>query len=205
MLLWFIGAFGYYGVIIMTPVYFEKLIGNSGGNELYLETFVISCAELPGLLWATAIINLLGRKKTQSILFMSTGLCLILLALPSDPNNTWLMTIFAFGARASIMGATCATWTYTPEVYPTSCRTLAMGMCSSVGRLGGIVTPYIASILIRIYPSLPVGIYAGSCLIAAVVALLLPIETMGRKLVDHIPHVKTQTKKANGVQVGVDN
>jgi hypothetical protein len=62
-----------------------------------------------------------------------------------------------------------------------------LGICSSTARLGGMITPYIASVLIVVSPKLPVAIYSGSCLIATVIALLLPFETMGRKLKDHIP------------------
>ena len=35
---------------------------------------------------------------------------------------------------------------YTPEVYPTRVRALGLGMSSTVGRIGGIISPYIAQV-----------------------------------------------------------
>ena len=37
-------------------------------------------------------------------------------------------------------------YVYTPEVYPTSVRGTAMGYCSSVARIGAIVTPFVAQV-----------------------------------------------------------
>ena len=35
---------------------------------------------------------------------------------------------------------------YTPEVYPTSVRGTAVGYCSSVARIGAIITPFVAQV-----------------------------------------------------------
>ena len=35
---------------------------------------------------------------------------------------------------------------YTPEVFPTSVRGTAMGYCSSVARIGAIITPFVAQV-----------------------------------------------------------
>ena len=38
---------------------------------------------------------------------------------------------------------------YTPEVYPTTLRSIGVGSCSSMARFGAMLTPYIAQVLLR--------------------------------------------------------
>ena len=37
---------------------------------------------------------------------------------------------------------------YTPEVYPTTLRSIGVGSCSSMARFGAMLTPYIAQVLL---------------------------------------------------------
>ena len=43
-------------------------------------------------------------------------------------------------------GAFLAVFVYTPEVYPTKIRALGLATSSSLGRIGGMVSPYIAQV-----------------------------------------------------------
>ena len=38
---------------------------------------------------------------------------------------------------------------YTPEVYPTTLRSIGVGSCSSMARFGAMLTPYIAQVLLQ--------------------------------------------------------
>ncbi|KAG2385882.1 hypothetical protein C9374_003031 [Naegleria lovaniensis] len=180
--LWFIGALGYYGVVVITPIYFG---GNSKDIKSgYISTIIVSAAELPGLLLSYSIINSFGRKKTTAIMFLACGLCLACLMIPIPKVYNWLPTIYAVGARMSIMGASCVLWVYTPEVFTTNIRSLGTGVASSSARVAAMITPYIATVLIRINSVIPIAIYSGSCLFAFVITHLLPYETAGKSLAD---------------------
>ena len=48
--------------------------------------------------------------------------------------------------RATAIGVFQAVYVYTPEVYPTDTRAIAVGWCSSFARLGAITTPYVAQV-----------------------------------------------------------
>ena len=72
----------------------------------------------------------------------------------------------------------------TPEIYATSSRALGMGICSSIARIGAIVTPYVAQVLLHVNDYLTLSLYASTSLALAVLAILLPIETKGRALRD---------------------
>ena len=57
-----------------------------------------------------------------------------------------------------------------------------MGICLSSARLGAIVTPFVAQVLLHFSDYFTFSLYAGSCLACAALSMLLPIETKGRAL-----------------------
>ena len=75
-----------------------------------------------------------------------------------------------------------AAYVYTPEVYPTVLRSIGVGSCSGMARLGATLTPYIAQVLMKKSLHLAVGVYVSVALIAAFSCLLLPFETRGHEM-----------------------
>ena len=73
-------------------------------------------------------------------------------------------------------------WIYTPEVYPTEVRCLATGFLYGCGRLGAIVTPFVAVVLLDVSVYAGMGVYAICGLAAAIVAGFLPYETKGKSM-----------------------
>ena len=95
-----------------------------------------------------------------------------------------LLTFFLFVIRAFATGAFMVVYVYTPEVYPTNVRALGIGVGTSSARIGAILTPYAAQVLIILNDYATISLYAGVSLVLAIVAMLLPIETKGRILHD---------------------
>lgn len=60
-----------------------------------------------------------------------------------------MLTIILFVARGVIAGLFQAAYVYTPEVYPTSLRSVGVGGCSALARLGAMATPYVAQVCYR--------------------------------------------------------
>jgi len=148
-------------------------------NTDYKDIFITTGAELPGILITAAIIDRLGRKKTQALDFVVAGFfCFILFAC----SGRTMETIFLFCIRASITGAWQVCYVYTPEVYPTSVRSTAMGVCSSLARIGAMLTPYVAQVVVRSSVYLALSFYGIVSLFAAVASMMLPIETTGRQM-----------------------
>lgn len=54
-----------------------------------------------------------------------------------------------------------AVYVYTPEVYPTDLRAVALGSGSGSARIGAMITPYIAQVLLKRSLYAAVGVYAG--------------------------------------------
>ena len=51
-----------------------------------------------------------------------------------------------------------------------------------MARLGAMVTPFVAQVVVKTSLNLAIGLYGGVALLAVVASLLLPIETKGRAM-----------------------
>lgn len=198
LLLWLGAAWLYYGIVLLTTsllqynphcgVHNQHLSNSTSsceGNQLdngdYIKILWTSAAEIPGLLVTVVIIELLGRRLTMAIEFVACMVGFLLLFICTSES---LLTFFLFLVRAFTSGVFQAVYVYTPEVYPTNTRAFGMGVCTSAARIGAIVTPYVAQVLLHINDYVTLSLYAGSSLVLAVLAMLLPIETKGRALQD---------------------
>ena len=77
-----------------------------------------------------------------------------------------------------------AIYLYTSELLPTSVRNAALGTSSMCGRIGAIVSPYIASL--KVYGMwIPLVIFGVNALLSGFLILFLP-DTLGRELPESI-------------------
>ena len=201
LVLWLGVAWLYYGIVLLTTTLLqydphcgvEEGRGNSTANftsacegnlldtQDYVRILWTTAAELPGMLVTVVIIELLGRKLTMTIEFVA---CMIGFLLLFICGSETLLTFFLFIIRAFTSGVFQAIFVYTPEVYPTNTRAFGMGICTASARIGAIVTPYVAQVLLHVNDYATISLYAGSSLLLAVLAMALPIETKGRALKD---------------------
>lgn len=89
------------------------------------------------------------------------------------------LTIILFLARGVIAGLFQAAYVYTPEVYPTALRSVGVGGCSALARLGAMMTPYVAQVLLQSSVWSAVSVYGLFAICASIACLLLPYETSG--------------------------
>ena len=202
VLLWFIwlaNAFSYYGIVLMTTELFETKDGCHGNSDSiegpvepvcslqcnmlsekdYTDLLWTTIAEFPGLFVTLLIIECLGRRKTMSIELLLFSIFVFLVNICTSRT---ILTVFLFTARAFVSGAFQAAYLYTPEVYPTATRAMGLGTCSGMARIGAIVTPFVAQVVLKISPTMTICMYGSICLVASVASLLLPYETAGKQL-----------------------
>ena len=194
-IIWFNCSFSYYGLVLLTTELFQHDIPDGGcfsassGEEIcnmvcrelttkdYTDLMWTTFAEFPGCLVTIAIIEYFGRKSTMAFDFLGFVLFIFLMTMCVSRN---VMVFFLFAARAFISGAFQAAYVYTPEVYPTNIRAIGLGSCSGMSRLGAIITPFVAQVMLSSSQTMAFTIYGVVSLLAAVACLLLPIETKGR-------------------------
>ncbi|XP_032253869.1 synaptic vesicle 2-related protein isoform X2 [Phoca vitulina] len=195
--IWFSNAFSYYGLVLLTTELFQagdvcsissqkkaveakcSLACEYLSEEDYMDLLWTTLSEFPGVLVTLWIIDRLGRKKTMALCFIIFSLCSLLLFICVGRN---MLTLLLFIARAFISGGFQAAYVYTPEVYPTATRALGLGTCSGMARVGALITPFIAQVMLESSVYLTLAVYSGCCLLAALASCFLPIETKGRGL-----------------------
>ncbi|KAK1366121.1 hypothetical protein POM88_041682 [Heracleum sosnowskyi] len=98
-------------------------------------------SELPGIILLALIVDRIGRKLSMVSMFVLG--CGLLMPLVVHQNGI-LTTGLLFGARLFIIGTFTIAYIYAPEIYPTSVRATGVGIASSVGRIGGMISPLVA-------------------------------------------------------------
>ena len=149
-----------------------------GRDLLLLRTFKKTYKK-KGIIITILLIEYAGRRTCIAIEYFVFAVFVLLLNIFVSRN---LMIFFIFVARCFISGAFQAIYVYTPEYYPTAMRAIGLGSCSAMARVGAIITPFVAQILLKISPNLAISIYGCVALAAAICAFSLPVETKGRVL-----------------------
>ena len=112
-----------------------------------MELIKTSLAEFPGTFLALALIDRLGRRRTLAAL---AGLFAVasLLVMECSLGKGFLVAVL-FGARGFAAGFFQSVYVYTPEVYPTRLRAVALGIGSTCARVGAMITPFVAQVLLK--------------------------------------------------------
>ena len=192
----FILGFSYYGSALLTtqmiavgntcnPYDFD--FPNNGTCHIfdrndYYGLFLSATADIPGLVVAAILVDVIGRKRSFFITGMLyTVTCLVLyICMQKTP-----MVVVLFFARIFIGAPDQISWVYITEVYPTEVRALGMGLGSMMGRVGAMVTPFAAQVLLSFSLNYALGVYVSLGFLLMVTAVCLPLETKGMSLKSH--------------------
>jgi MFS family permease len=194
--MWMTVAMSYYGLIlintsIMTLVNdHNQTIENSTilpnnckmlTNDDYKSLIFTTFGEMFGIPLLLFFLSHFGRRTTCLINFSCASFCFVLFFFISQ-TKLWLINSTTFLARMFISSQFGLMYLYTMEVYPTVIRAIAVGCASSMSRIGAMITPYLAQVLIKKTFYGTITIYVIATAVAAICAFLLPIETRGRGL-----------------------
>ncbi|XP_045648518.1 putative transporter SVOPL isoform X1 [Ursus americanus] len=124
-------------------------------------------------------INFLGRRLSLSITMGCTALFFLLLNICTSSAG---LTGFLFMLRALVAANFNTIYVYTAEVYPTMMRALGMGTSGSLCRIGAMVAPFISQVLMSASFLGALCLFSSVCVVCAISAFTLPIETKGRAL-----------------------
>jgi MFS family permease len=210
--LWMIGSFVYYGIILMiTQMFADDLMDQRCGRPLhphapnhqpgshhhddcrqvftdadFLDVFVTSAAELPGVLIAGIMLHYeFSRRNVISAMYGTCGVCLALLLYCWGASAE---TLIIGLSRAAAIGGFQTIWVYTPEVYPTIIRSIGMGVCSSMARVGGMATPYVAQVIAPKHLSAALATYAAVAASGALLAQFFTRSTANRGMPETLDH-----------------
>jgi sugar phosphate permease len=196
--MWMTVAMSYYGLILintslMTLINDNKpLIANESSTinltkckrlttDDYKSLIFTTFGEMFGIPLLLFFLSRFGRRTICIINFSSASICFALF-LVTPFNQPWIINAITFTARMFISSQFSLMYLYTMEVYPTVIRAIAVGCASSMARIGAMITPYLAQVLIKQTFYGTIGVYILATALAALCAFLLPIETRGREL-----------------------
>ncbi|KAJ8299695.1 hypothetical protein KUTeg_023755 [Tegillarca granosa] len=178
-LVWFVQAFGYWGVTFHLPEY----IGSQGVDP-YFNMFTVFIGELPGLCLAMILIenHMLGRVKCLRFFSILTSISLILFGFV---NVDFLKAVFVVVCYFFMVPIYSILNTFTPEIYPTDVRSTALAWVNIVIEIPAMISPFIAASMLSstvswLYPT----VWASCFMLQFLLELGLNLETAGQDLKD---------------------
>ncbi|EFX70747.1 hypothetical protein DAPPUDRAFT_60927, partial [Daphnia pulex] len=161
-LAWIAAVMGYYGITFSAT---------NLSDDFYLN-YELSM-QIPAYIGGMFVMDKLGRRPTLSGGLIISGIaCLITGLVPEDPPA--IRITFSMFGKLFISCVLATVYSYTSDLFPTPARSAAVGLCSTSGRVGGILAPIIASAGRKVDPALPFIIFAGVNISVGVLCLLLP-------------------------------
>ncbi|MDQ8705141.1 MFS transporter [Streptomyces sp. LHD-70] len=164
-----------FGPTIMDALNLEDGLANIG-EALITVMFLLGCVV------ALLTVNRMGRRPLVIHSFVWSGLALLVLGIFPDAPDAVIMTLFA--AYAIIIGGTqILQWIYPNELFPTEVRGSAVGVASSLSRIGAAVGTYLVPVALSSWGIGGTMLAAAAIsLIGAVVSVVWAPETRGMAL-----------------------
>jgi putative MFS transporter len=182
-ILWFGITLTYYGMFTFLP----SLLAGRGlsvvrSNEYF---FISTLAQVPGYFSAAWLVERVGRRPTLVAYLLGSAGAAYLFGNSGAGNDA---VVYAALLSFFNLGAWGVVYTLSPELYPTALRATGAGAAAAVGRIGGIIGPFLTPTLTgSLGQSGVFGVFVGLLLLTAAAVGLLSEETRGKSLEEIAP------------------
>src|SRR2546428_6916829 len=142
-ILWFGVVLTYYGIFLWIPTLLvARGLTQVRSNEFF---FLSTLAQVPGYFSAAWLVERWGRKPTLIAYLAGTALSAVMFGHAGTGTDA-----FVWAALLSFfdLGVWGVVYAYTPDLYPTAVRATGAGVAAAVGRIGGIIGPYLTPVLV---------------------------------------------------------
>ena len=200
-----LAGFHYYGCVLFATGFMTKGKDrrvNTATESVecqvdYFKLLWTSLAECPIAFISLWIMDIIGRKKTFVLNSLIFTISLTLILIEGQYFGDSITIVLLFLARGSGAAYIWCVLMYAPEVYPTEVRSVAFGFASTFIRIGGMITPYFAQVLMSQSLTSALSVYVAMGIVATIFPLCLPIETMGTDLSRSPPERRTLLHQKN--------
>ncbi|XP_064109464.1 organic cation transporter protein-like isoform X2 [Macrobrachium nipponense] len=165
-----------------TVYYGLSISGGDLGTDPFIYLALTGVMEIPGSTVTLPMINILGRKRSNIICFLATGVSLLLLTF--IPKG-WVATAMALVGKMTISASYQIVYFHATELFPTEVRVRGLGTCAMVSKTGSITVPYIINALGAVYWWGPSVLSGALSILACAVCFMLP-ETLRATLPDSV-------------------
>jgi putative MFS transporter len=183
--IWFCAYFVNYGLAIWLPTVYRTVF------KLPLEQslrygLITQAVGLLGTLICALVIDHVGRRLWFALSFAAAALALAALAIYPTPTAEQVLTSMTI-AYFFISSVNIGVYLYTPELYPTRVRAIAVGTATAWLRFASIIGPTVVGTMIA--SGLPAVFltFAAVAGVAAAITGLFAVETKGRVLEEASP------------------
>jgi len=125
-IVWFLFGFTYYGLILLIASLYSTSSSSSSSIAScsfdYQDIFLSACAEFLGVTMCALVIDRWGRVRSQISFYLLAAASVLCLAGGPQGITVYGFVAMSMLARVAAMGASCATWVATPELYPRMCE-----------------------------------------------------------------------------------
>ncbi len=144
--IWFCANFAYYGMFLWLP----SVLVLKGFSLIHSFGYVLimAVAQIPGYLSAAWLVERWGRKWTLIAYSLVSAVSALLFGLAG--SLPWLLT-FGILLNFSNLGAWGATYIFSAEQYPAATRGTGLGWAMGIGKIGGVLAPYMVGVLIAVH------------------------------------------------------
>lgn len=129
---WICSAFVSYGI---------SLTSVSLAGDKYYNFVIVAIAGIPAMVLCYYMMERFGRRWTLFSSFLVGGASIICSRL-MPPNLSALSITLFFIGKLFITVAFTSLYVYTSELWPTNMRHSIMGLCSTMGRIGSMLSPF---------------------------------------------------------------
>ncbi|PIO64433.1 hypothetical protein TELCIR_13938 [Teladorsagia circumcincta] len=162
-----------------------------GGGSLHINFAVSALMEIPALLLVYFLIDRIGRRQLVVFGLLTAGICLIFNCIIGDDVSFYWGMLQMMITKGAVTVSYTAMYTYTSELFPTVIRNTAVGCCSTIARVGAIMSSYMALWLVDSYGKLAMVIpFTALSLIAAILTAVFLPETMNKPMPESISEVE---------------
>lgn len=177
MVIWFTLCFGSYGLSTWISVLFEDI----EMNNVYLNSFIFTLANLPGNIVSIFFIEKVGRKKMLAYGMIAAAISALGFGFGKNYPAIVITSASLFNGF-SVIGWN-ALDCISVENFPTNIRTTAMGLLAAAGRLGAISAQFVNGTLESNIAVL-LFVTSGCMFVGGFSSLYAPIDTTGKSIGD---------------------
>mmetsp|Transcript_3667 Transcript_3667/g.7860 ORF Transcript_3667/g.7860 Transcript_3667/m.7860 type:complete len:429 (+) Transcript_3667:148-1434(+) len=164
MQIWFLTSFTSSGIGMFLPVFITRAGGSQSSSDvsIYTSMLLISLGGIPSTVFTSWLMSTrLKRKKSLVISFALTAFFLTALVWGG------FSYYFVIGALAlyyfSIISVYAIVYSMTPECFPGDIRGTALSICSGANRVGTMVGPIVAGLILDSYSGIFVAMVLFVC------------------------------------------
>jgi len=177
---------------IVITLCFYGLSFNSGKLELFVGTGLMAGVECLAYVIILFTIDIADRRPVLAFCQILGGVsCVCAGFVPAQ--HYWVRLGLALVGKMGASAAFGVVFLYTAELFHTPIRNSAMGMCSTMARVGALLAPTIAD-LDSVAAFLPFVIMGGGAIVVGLLAFLLP-ETRGHNLPETLEEAEALDSK----------